>query len=70
MALATAAGHYLFWIASRAAGISRAAAVQHDGRASGLLMGGRIVKRRRRELRVDPRGAVARDARRAASSTA
>ena len=49
--LATAAGPHLFWIASRAAG-SAALLLSSVSVCVGLLMGGRLVKRRGIDLRV------------------
>jgi sulfoxide reductase heme-binding subunit YedZ len=49
--LATATGPYLFWIASRAAGTA-ALLLSSATVCVGLLIGGRIVKGRRAELRV------------------
>lgn len=49
--LATAVGPHLFWIASRAAGIA-ALVLSSVSVCIGLLMGGRIVKARRPDLRV------------------
>src|ERR1700677_4577303 len=49
--LATATGPYLFWIASRAAGTS-ALLLSSATVCVGLLIGGRIVKGHRPELRV------------------
>jgi methionine sulfoxide reductase heme-binding subunit len=49
--LATAVGPYLFWIVSRAAGIA-ALLLASMSVCVGLLMGGRILKGRRPELRV------------------
>jgi methionine sulfoxide reductase heme-binding subunit len=49
--LATATGPYLFWITSRAAGVA-ALLLASLAVGVGLLMGGRIAKGRRPELRV------------------
>jgi methionine sulfoxide reductase heme-binding subunit len=49
--LATAAGPHLFWIASRAAG-SAALILSSVSVCVGLLMGGRVLKRRWPDLRV------------------
>jgi sulfoxide reductase heme-binding subunit YedZ len=49
--LATAVGPHLFWITSRAAGIA-ALLLSSLSVCVGLLMGGRILRRRRPELRV------------------
>jgi methionine sulfoxide reductase heme-binding subunit len=49
--LATAVGPHLFWITSRAAGVV-ALALSSVSVCIGLLMGGRLVKRHRPELRV------------------
>lgn len=49
--IATAAGPHLFWIASRAAG-SAALLLSSVSVCVGLLMGGRLVKRRGIDLRV------------------
>jgi methionine sulfoxide reductase heme-binding subunit len=49
--LATATGPYLFWITSRAAGIA-ALLLSSVSVCVGLLMGGRLLRRRRPELRV------------------
>jgi sulfoxide reductase heme-binding subunit YedZ len=49
--VATAAGPHLFWIASRAAG-SAALLLSSVSVCVGLLMGGRLVKRRGIDLRV------------------
>jgi methionine sulfoxide reductase heme-binding subunit len=49
--LATAAGPHLFWIASRAAG-SAALLLSSVSVCVGLLMGGRLLKRRGIDLRV------------------
>jgi sulfoxide reductase heme-binding subunit YedZ len=50
-ALATAAGPHLFWITSRAAGIA-ALLLSSLALCIGLLMGGRVLKRRQPDLRV------------------
>jgi sulfoxide reductase heme-binding subunit YedZ len=49
--LATATGPYLFWITSRAAGVA-ALLLSSVSVCVGLLMGGRLLRRRRPELRV------------------
>jgi sulfoxide reductase heme-binding subunit YedZ len=49
--LATAAGPHLFWITSRAAGIA-ALVLSSLSVCVGLLMGGRLLRRRRPDLRV------------------
>lgn len=49
--LATATGPYLFWITSRAAGIA-ALLLSSVSVCVGLLMGGRLLRRRRPELRI------------------
>ena len=49
--LATATGPYLFWITSRAAGIA-ALLLSSVSVGVGLLMGGRLLRRRRPELRI------------------
>jgi methionine sulfoxide reductase heme-binding subunit len=49
--LATAAGPHLFWITSRAAG-SAALILSSISMCVGLLMGGRVLKRRGPDLRV------------------
>ncbi len=49
--LATATGPYLFWITSRAAGIA-ALLLSSLSVCVGLLMGGRLLRRRRPELRI------------------
>jgi hypothetical protein len=49
--LATATGPHLYWIASRAAG-SAALILSSVSVCSGLLMGGRVLKRRWPDLRV------------------
>src|ERR1700689_3481466 len=49
--LATATGPHLFWITSRAAGIA-ALVLSSISVCIGLLMGGRLVKRRGPDLRV------------------
>jgi methionine sulfoxide reductase heme-binding subunit len=49
--LATAVGPHLFWLTSRAAGIA-ALALSSLSVGMGLLMGGRVLKGRRPELRV------------------
>jgi methionine sulfoxide reductase heme-binding subunit len=49
--LATAVGPHLFWITSRAAGIA-ALALSSLSVCVGLLMGGRMLRRNRPELRV------------------
>ncbi|HTA34252.1 MAG TPA: ferric reductase-like transmembrane domain-containing protein [Solirubrobacteraceae bacterium] len=51
LATATATGPYLFWITSRAAGIA-ALLLSSVSVCVGLLMGGRLLRHRRSELRI------------------
>jgi methionine sulfoxide reductase heme-binding subunit len=51
LAVATSAGPHLFWITSRAAGIAAVVAASLSV-CMGLLMGGRLLKRRIADLRV------------------